>query len=87
MKYVRSTVTPKEWGVRAPQNDPTNPDHYKSGAVECIDAIEAATSGLKGSDAFCTGNAIKYLWRWKLKNGVEDLKKAQWYIQRLIENA
>ena len=34
----------------------------------------------------CTGNAIKYLWRWKQKNGVEDLRKAKWYISRLIEN-
>jgi len=33
----------------------------------------------------CTGNAIKYLWRWRHKNGIEDLKKAQWYIQRMID--
>lgn len=65
--------------------DPTNPDHYK-GAVECIDAITVATEGLQGIEAFCTGNAIKYLWRWKKKNGREDLEKAQWYINRLLRS-
>ena len=66
-------------------SDPTNPDHYK-GAVECIDAITVATEGLQGIEAFCTGNAIKYLWRWKKKNGREDLEKAQWYINRLLRS-
>ncbi len=66
-------------------SDPVNhPDHYTAGKIECIDAIEAATSGLLGIEAMCTGNAIKYLWRWKRKGGVEDLKKARWYIDRLI---
>jgi len=60
------------------------PPHYTSGKVECIDALEAATVELKGLDAVCTANAIKYLWRWKQKNGVEDLRKARWYIDKLI---
>lgn len=62
-----------------------HPAHYTQGGIECIDAIEAAVSELSGIDAVCTGNAIKYLWRWKQKNGIEDLKKARWYINRLIE--
>lgn len=62
-----------------------HPSHYTRGGIECIDAIEAAVTGLQGIEAVCTGNAIKYLWRWKQKNGVEDLKKALWYIDRLIE--
>jgi len=67
-------------------NDKINhPSHYTSGKVECIDAIESATAGLQGIEAVCTANAIKYLWRWKKKNGVEDLQKAQWYISKLIE--
>jgi len=61
------------------------PAHYTAGKVECIDAIEAATTGLEGIEAVCTGNVIKYLWRWKRKNGVEDLRKARWYLERLIE--
>lgn len=66
-------------------SDPVNPQHYKQGGIETIDGIAAATVGLEGIEAVCTGNAIKYLWRWKHKNGVEDLKKAQWYINKLIE--
>lgn len=62
-----------------------HPSHYTTGAIECIDALEAATEGLTGGEAICTANAIKYLWRWKHKNGAEDLKKAQWYIKRLLK--
>jgi hypothetical protein len=64
--------------------DNINPNHYKQGGVECIDALEAATVNLKGIEAVCTANAIKYLWRWKEKNGHEDLEKAIWYINRLL---
>lgn len=62
-----------------------HPSHY-SGSIEAIDAIAAATAGLTGVEAFDTGNALKYLWRWKRKNGVEDLNKAVWYIQHLIKH-
>ena len=67
-----------------------HPPHYTQEGIECIDAIKAATEGLDGFEGYCTGNAIKYLWRWKHKNGVEDLKKAHWYIKKLAvetENA
>ena len=60
-----------------------SPSHYQ-GKVECIDCIESATAGLNGIEAFCTGNAIKYLYRWKKKNGITDLKKAKWYIDKII---
>ncbi len=63
----------------------THPSHYTQGKVECIDAIEAAVTGLTGVEAVCTAQCIKYLWRWKLKNGLEDLLKARWYLDRLIE--
>lgn len=62
-----------------------HPSHY-SGSIEAIDAIAAATAELEGVEAFDTGNALKYLWRWKRKNGVEDLNKAVWYIQHLIKH-
>ena len=62
-----------------------HPAHYTAGGIECIDALAAATEGLAGIEAVCTANAIKYLWRWKRKNGVEDLKKASWYTERLIK--
>lgn len=60
------------------------PLHYTTGSIECIDAIEAAVIGLDGIEAVCAGNVIKYVWRHKRKNGVEDLKKAKWYLERLI---
>lgn len=60
-----------------------HPAHYTAGKVECIDALAAATVGLTGIEAVCTANAIKYLWRWKRKNGVEDIEKAIWYLERL----
>ena len=67
-------------------NDLVNhPPHYNKGKVECIDAIESAVSDLHGIEAVCTANAIKYLYRWKAKDGVESLKKARWYLDRLIK--
>lgn len=62
-----------------------HPSHYTQGGIECIDALEAATINLKGIEAVCTANAIKYLWRWKEKGGIEDLEKSKWYIDRLIK--
>lgn len=60
------------------------PPHYNQAGIECIDAIAAATSGKTGIEAVCVANVIKYLWRYELKNGVEDVKKARWYLDRLI---
>lgn len=69
----------------APAADPvTRPSHYRQGKIECIDCIESAVTGLAGFEGMLTGNTIKYLFRWKFKNGLEDLKKAQWYLGRLI---
>jgi len=62
-----------------------SPPHYNRGGIECIDAIEAAVKDLAGPEAVLTANALKYLWRWKDKGGVEDLRKARWYIDRLIK--
>lgn len=62
-----------------------HPSHYTQGGIECIDALKAATVSKTGIEAVCTANAIKYLWRYEEKNGIEDVKKARWYIDRLIE--
>lgn len=62
-----------------------HPSHYQSqNGLEAIDVIEAFTAGLEGIEAVDTANAIKYILRWKNKNGIEDLKKAIWYIEHLI---
>ena len=65
----------------------SHPVHYQSETgLEVIDAIEAFTFDLKGIEAVDTGNVIKYICRWKHKNGVQDLKKCMWYLQHLIEH-
>ncbi len=61
-----------------------HPSHYTAGKIECIEAIEEAlnTEELRG---YYKGNAIKYIWRERHKNGIEDIKKARWYLDRLID--
>lgn len=61
----------------------SKPQHYTNGSIECIDAIQAMLS----HDEFIgylRGNIFKYQWRYKHKNGLEDLEKAKWYQDRLI---
>ena len=60
-----------------------NPPHYNQAGVECIVAIRAATD--EGYQYYLQGNIIKYLWRYRYKNGVQDLEKAKWYLDKLIE--
>ncbi len=60
-----------------------NPPHYNKSGIETIDAIKAMTDD--GYEYYLQGNIMKYLWRYRYKNGVEDLKKAQWYLNELIE--
>lgn len=70
-----------------PKDMVNHPPHYISETgLEVIDVIEAFTFNLKGIEATDTGNVIKYICRWKEKNGIEDLKKAQWYINHLIKH-
>ena len=65
----------------------SHPSHYQSeNGLEVIDVIEAFTFDLKGIEATDTGNIIKYICRWKNKNGLQDLKKAMWYLDHLIEH-
>lgn len=63
-----------------------HPAHYQSkSGLETIDIIKACTENLGGFEAYATGNVLKYMSRWKKKNGLEDLKKARWYLNHLIE--
>jgi hypothetical protein len=68
---------------RGPVGDPINPSHYKQGGIECIEAIKAALG--EGFPDYLRGNVMKYLWRYKEKGGVDDLKKARWYLDRLFK--
>lgn len=70
-----------------PENDHVNhPNHYCQGGIECIKAIEASMSA-DGFQDYCKGNVLKYIWRWRDKAGVEDLKKARVYLNWMIESA
>jgi hypothetical protein len=60
-----------------------HPPHYNKAGIETIDAIKAMTDS--GFEYYLQGNIMKYLWRYRYKNGVEDLKKAQWYLTELID--
>ena len=68
------------------RHDPVNsPSHYTDGGIECIDAIKASMS-TEAFLGFLKGNVQKYMWRYEKKVApVEDLKKAQWYLSKLIE--
>lgn len=68
---------------RLNQVDPINPSHYKQGGIECIEAIKAALGD--GFPDYLRGNVMKYLWRYKEKGGVDDLRKSAWYLDRLFK--
>jgi hypothetical protein len=61
-----------------------NPSHYNKGGIECIDYIKQVLAENFGD--YCQGNVTKYLHRWRYKNGVEDLEKAQWYLNEMIKH-
>ena len=68
------------------ENDAVNnPQHYTQGSIECIDAIKSSMSN-EAFKGFLKGNAMKYLWRYEKKEKpLEDLKKCEWYLNRLIK--
>ena len=64
--------------------DPVNkPIHYNQAGIECIEAIEAMTENMSSKVAPHAANVLKYLWRHEYKNGLEDIDKAIWYLNRL----
>jgi hypothetical protein len=82
-------VCPVPWATKEEppvlREDVVNhPSHYTDGGIECIEAIEAALTN-EEFRGYCKGNCMKYIWREKHKGGTESLKKAQWYLDRLIQ--
>ena len=68
------------------QEEVEAPIHYQQGDIECIDALASATVGKTGIEAVCVANIIKYLWRYESKGKpLQDVKKAQWYLNKLIQ--
>ena len=60
------------------------PKHYNQGGIECIDAIESMLT-YEEFVGYLRGNSLKYRWRFRYKNGIEDLRKAEWYENKLLE--
>jgi hypothetical protein len=86
-------ITPEQWDSMTAKwagnhsqkaNDPVNnPSHYNTGGIECIDAMQAMLS-TEEFIGYLRGNGLKYRWRFRYKNGIEDLRKAEWYENRLL---
>ena len=82
-------ATPEEWDTLEatkydPPFDPVNrPKHYNATGIECIDYIQQQLG--EGIIEYCEGNVIKYLHRWRNKNGLQDLRKAQWYLNKMVK--
>lgn len=75
----------KAWEEEAVEDVVNNPDHYNTGNIECIDAIEESMSSV-AFKGYLKGNCIKYLWRYDYKGKqVEDLEKAGWYLNKLTD--
>lgn len=78
LKEVQKIMKEKEF------DEVKNPKHYTQGDIQCIDAMIAAY-GKEAVMYFCQCNAFKYQWRFKDKNGIQDIEKAQWYQNKYIE--
>lgn len=61
-----------------------HPSHYNQGGIECLEAMEAAY-GKEATATFCLTNAFKYIWRTEHKNGIQDIDKAIWYLNKYKE--
>lgn len=81
---VYSSIINSDYELVVEHDPVNNPQHYINGGIECIDAMIAAY-GKEAVMHFCQCNAFKYQWRFDKKNGVEDLKKAEWYNNKYIE--
>ncbi len=62
-----------------------NPKHYQIGKFQAFDFAAEACKHLPGDEAICAFNILKYVIRYSKKNGIEDLKKSEWYLNKLIE--
>ena len=88
-------VTPDEWNTINRElhkddgntihlkDDVNHPVHYNNGKVECIEAIDAASTK-EEFEGYLRGNVLKYVWRFRFKDNVKDLQKAKWYLEKLI---
>ncbi len=84
MEYMRQKSKEAQANMQSDNLDMVNsPAHYNKAGIETIDIIQSVTGD--GFETYLQGNILKYICRYKYKNGVEDLEKARWYLNRLIE--
>jgi hypothetical protein len=84
IEYMRKRMKEEQANMQSDNLDMVNnPAHYNEATIETIDVIESVTQD--GFESYLQGNILKYICRYKYKNGVEDLEKARWYLNRLIE--
>lgn len=81
---IAEYMTEKESDTNNVHDVVNHPTHYTQGGIECIDAMEAAF-GAHELAVYCKIAAFKYIWRCEHKNGLEDVKKAVWYLNKYIE--
>ena len=79
-KVTRKLREDKEYG-----DDVESPFHYNKGNIECIDAIEAASTK-EEFEGYVRANVLKYVWRFRYKDNIKDLRKAKWYLEKLISS-
>ena len=81
---VPEGFAPKHVDIESMVDNVNHPSHYETGNFECIDVM-IETQGKEAVMDFCVCNAFKYIYRHNNKNGVEDIKKAKWYLDKYIE--
>ena len=87
IEYMRKRMKEEQANLQSDNIEMSNmvnhPPHYNATSIETIDVIASVTGD--GFESYLQGNILKYLCRYKYKNGVEDLEKARWYLNKLIE--
>ena len=86
-------ATPEEWDEVTKKlredktygDDVDSPFHYNKGSIECVDAIEAASTK-EEFEGYVRANVLKYVWRFRYKDNIKDLRKARWYLDKLIDS-
>ena len=81
---LEDTITLDLEDITLTLDNVNNPAHYGTGSIECIEYIKDFLTD-EELIGYYRGNVAKYLHRWRYKNGVEDLKKARWYLEALIQ--
>lgn len=87
IKKMNQNINNKHNRIYECKDPAVNPGHYKSkNGLEVIDCIEAFTEDLTGIEAVCVANILKYICRYKKKNGLQDVLKSRWYCEKLIKH-